>query len=159
MKKLFVLFTLVVFVLSVSAANYLDYVVIGDKTYFSEDVRVGFNNIRISTENGLMLKAPLNHVETYMVDGKLCERLPLICNDGSVRCTALMELVTVKNGLRLYKCYQNVGNRDLGCCFYDEMKLECMFFVYKDGELYLRVDKKNAQTVFPFFGVDFKSSK
>ena len=159
MKKLFVLFTLALFVLSASAANYLDYVVIGDKTYFSEDVRVGFNNIRISTENGLTLKAPLKKVETYMAKGKLCERLPLVCNDGSVRCTALMELVASKNGLRLYKCCPNASNRDLGCCFYDEMKIEAMFFVYKDGELYLRVNKRNAETVFPFFGVDFKSSK
>ena len=156
MKKLIVLLALVSFALVVTAADDMNYVCVGGKTYFSKDVKIGLTNARIVTENGMTLKAPLKNVDSYMVNGRYWERLPLICNDGKEKGTALMEFITQRNGLRLYKYNTSSENSDLGCQFYDKSNFKTMYFVYKDGKLYLRIDAKNAETAFPFFGVKIK---
>ena len=156
MKKIVVLLAIISFAAVTQVAGRMNYVTVGEKTYFSDDVKIGLTHVRILTENGMTLKTPLKNVDSYMIDGKLYDRLPLVCRDGSVKCTALLELVAFRNGLRLYKYYSGRMNKNLGCCFIDESGIKAMFFVYKDGELYLRVDEKNVETVFPFFNLKVK---
>jgi hypothetical protein len=158
MKKLIVLLTVVSFAFIVKATNETNYVIVGDKVYFSNNVKIGLANLRLETEDGLTFKAPLKIVDAYMVDGTLCERLPLFCPDGRVKCTALLELVSFRNGLKLYKLCSYKNNKNLGCYFFDETNRESMYFVYKDGKLHLRVNEKNAETVFDFFHVKFISN-
>lgn len=157
MKRTLVLLAAIFFALATQVAGKISYVTTGDKTYFSEDVKVGYTNVRITDENGIKLKMHLKNVDSYMIDGKLYDRLPLVCRNGNVKCTALLELVAFRNGLRLYKYYSEGTNDDLGCCFIDGSENQAMYFVYKDGNLYLRVDEKNAETVFPFFNMKLKS--
>jgi len=159
MKKLFVLLAVLSLALVVEAKGELDYVTIGDKTYFSDDIKIGASNLRICTENGLTIKAPMKKIDAYLVKGRRCKRLPLISYNGEVKCTGLLELVSFRNGLNLYKYHPKIGNKDLGCCFYEESGLVAMFFVYKNEKLYLRVNKNNAKTIFPFFGVTYKINK
>jgi hypothetical protein len=155
MKKSVVLITLAFFAFILNASAGVNYVTVGKKTWFSDDVRIGMNNIKIATEAGMVVKTPMKNVDAYMVDGKLCERLPVICKDGSEKCTALMELVAFRNGLGLYKYSVNKGSERIGCTLYDEAKHSAVYYVYRNGKLHLRVDNNNANTVFPFFGVEF----
>jgi hypothetical protein len=155
MKKLIFLIVLVSFVWVAKAAGELDYVCMNGVTYFSEDIKIGITNARITTENGMILKAPLSKVDAYRVNGKLFERLPLICVDGKNKGTALMELVTQHNGLRLYKFHPGSQEAPANCRFNDKENTECIYFVYKDGQLYLHVNQTNASTVFPFFHVKY----
>lgn len=155
MKKLIFLFVLVSFVWVAKAADELDFVYVNGVTYFSEDIKISATNARITTENGLILKAPLEKVDAYRVDGKLYERLPLICTDGKSKGTALLEFVTQHNGLRLYKLASCRMNTPENCRFADSANQECVYLVYKDGEMYLHVNQKNAETVFPFFHVKY----
>lgn len=157
MKKLIFLFVLVSFAWIAKAADELDYVCVNGVTYFSEDIKIGAKNARITAENGQTFKAPLEKVDAYRVDGRFFERLPLICADGKNKGTALMELVTQHNGLRLYKFH--AGNEDgpANCRFNDKSNAECLYFVYKDGKLYLHVSHENAPTVFSFFHVKYSS--
>jgi hypothetical protein len=157
MKKLFVMFALVSFAFVVNAADDMNYVSVKGKTYFSDDVKIGSVNVRFATEDGLTLKAPLKKVNALMVDGKLYERLPLICCKGNYKGTALLEFMNQRNGLRLYRYHPTNVNDNLGCCFYDQSQNETMFFIYQDGKLYLRIDEKNAETVFAFFRVNYKN--
>jgi len=155
MKKLVFLFVLVSFVWVAKAADELDYVHMNGVTYFSEDIKIGATNARITTENGMILKAPLSKVDAYRVNGKLYERLPLICVDGKSKGTALMEFVVQHNGLRLYKLHTASPETPANCRFIDKSNTECVYFVYKEGQLYLHVSQKNAETVFPFFHVKY----
>lgn len=159
MKKIIVLSALVLLAFVGKAANDLNYVTIEGKTYFSKDIKIGMSNARIGMNDGLTLKAPLERVDAYMVNGRLCERLPVVCSDGEVKCTALMELVCMRNGLKLFKCDAYTGIKNLGASFNDEKEHEVRYFVYKDGELHLRVDEKNAPNVFDFFHVNYLSNK
>jgi hypothetical protein len=159
MKKIMVLSALMLLAVFCKAANEMDYVIIEGKTYFSDDIRIGMSHASIALENGLRLKAPLELVDVYMVNGKLCERLPIVCSDGEVKCTALMELVCMRNGLKLFKCDVYTGIKNLGASFRDEKEHEVRYFVYKDGMLHLRVDEKNAANVFDFFHLSYLSNK
>jgi hypothetical protein len=156
MKKLILMFAVFAFAFIFKASGEMNYVSIEGKTYFSDEVKVGLNSLRITTDEGLTLKAPLKKVDAYMVNGKLFERLPLICKTGKTRGTALMEFVSQRNGLRLYKYCAKCEDDALGCRFFDESQNETIYLVYKDGELYLRIDKINGPTVFPFFRVDYR---
>lgn len=154
MKKLFAVSVIVMLAFVVKAAGEMNYVIVEGKTFFSEEVKVGLKNIHVTTDEGLTMKAPLKKVNAYYVDGKVCDRLPLICCNGKVRCTALLELVSHRNGLRLYK-YHTEDAR-LGCCFQDQSSQGMVLLVYKNGELHLRVNKENMETVLAFFRVPYK---
>jgi len=156
MKKMLVLLALVSFAFVAYAADEMNYVIIDGKTYFSEEVKVGPGSVRIATDDGLTLKAPLKKVDALMVNGKVWERLPVVCCEGKAKGTALMEFVTQRNDLRLYKYHSD--DCSLGCTFYDKSNQETMYFLYKEGKLYLRVTKENAQTVFAFFHIQFKDN-
>jgi hypothetical protein len=155
MKKLIVLFVLVLVAFSGKVGAEMNYVTVDGKTYFSEDVKVGFSNVKIGTEDGLTVKAPLKKVDALMVEGKLWERLPVYCCKGKYMGTELLEFVTQRNDLRLYKYHSD--DCKLGCGFIDDTDRETRYFLYKDGKIYLRVDQRNAETVFDFFGVQYKT--
>ena len=158
MKKLFVMFLLVSFAYAVQAEKDLNYVKVQGKHYFSNEMKIGLSNVKFTTDDGLTLKASLKKVDALMVDGKLMERLPVYCTDGKYKGTALMEFVSQRNGLRLYK-YHPTENPPQTCCFSDGSEQVCVFFIYKDGNVYLHVDNKNADTVFSFFHVPFNGSQ
>lgn len=151
MKKNVAVFVVVMLAFIATAYGGMNYVIVEGKTYFSEEVKVGIGSVKVVTDEGLTLKAPLKRVDAYMVDGKVFERLPLVCCNGKVKCTALLELVTHRNGLRLYKYHSS--DTTLGCPFWDKQNEESIFLVYKEGKLHLRVNKENGVTVLAFFNV------
>jgi hypothetical protein len=128
-----------------------NYAIVKGKVYFSDHARVVFNRIRMEADDGLTLVVPLKEVDAYKVDDKVFHRLPLVCLNGEEKGDALLHLVGYRNGLSLYRC--DKLDETLGCCFEDNTGNISTYFVYKDHELYLRVDEKNAWTVFPFFGI------
>lgn len=154
MKNFVILFALVVSSFVAMGADDLNYVIVDGKTYFSEEMKIGMSKVRITTDEGLTLKAPLKKVDSYMIDGKVCDRLPLVCSNGKVKATALLELVAHRNGLRLYKYHSE--NSTLGSCLMDKDDISTLYFIYKNGELHLRVNENNAETVLTFFGIPVK---
>lgn len=151
MKKIVAVFVVVMLAFMATAYGGMNYVIVDGKTYFSEEVKVGISSVKVVTDEGLILKAPLKRVDAYMVDGKVFERLPLVCCNGKVKCTALLELVAHRNGLRLYKYHSS--DTTLGCPLGDKQNEESIFLVYKEGKLHLRVNEENGVTVLAFFNV------
>lgn len=76
-----------------------------------------------------------------------------MCKGTPANCTALMEYVTQRNGLRLYKYSKIQAHGELCDNTYANAHLEFMFFVFKDGEFYMPVTKENIESVLPFFGI------
>lgn len=149
MKKLVVVFALLALAFTASATNELSYVIVKGKPHFSQDARMGISGVKMTYENGTTLRVPFRMLDVAFVNGKIYERLPLICINGREKCTALLELISFRNGLRLYSLKSN--DSSLGCCFTDEYGSPRMYFVYKGQNLYLRVDEKNISNVFSFF--------
>lgn len=157
MKKFVVLISLVTFAFLGTAAGKSNYALANGKVYYSENARVVFNKIRLETEDGLTMVIPLKEVDAYRVNDRVFYRLPLVCKNGEERGNALLELVGFRNGLSLFRCLK--PDESLGCCFEDTSGMVGMYFVYKGKDLYLRVDEKNAWTVFPFFGIKALSDR
>ena len=162
MKKLIVLLALVSFGFITKAANELNdasnkagkeicYAIVAGKSYFSEEVKVLFNRIRMHTEDGMVLTVPLSKVDAYSVDGRIFHRLPLVSKSGKEKGSALLEVVAHRNGLTLYRYYST--DKSLGCWFEDNKGKTGMYFVYSGDEYHVSVDERNFRTLMPFFGV------
>ena len=155
MKRLIAVLLLLMFApVLVAAAETPNYVTTGGKTYFCEKMKPGLFCARITMDDGTILKVPFGKMDSYYCHGRLFERLPVNCEGAPENCTALMEYITSRNGLRLYKYCQYGECGELYNCTYKKPHLQFVFFVFKDGEFYLLVDQKNAPTVLPFFGIE-----
>lgn len=155
MKKLSVLLILVMSVLILKASGEAtSFVTVDGKTYFCEKVKAGLFNLNMVMDNGTIMKVPLKKVESYSTNGKLYDRLPVMCKDAPENCTALMEYITSRNGFRLYKYSEIREHGDLVNNTYQTAHLEYGFFVFRDGKYHLEVTPENAESVLPFFGIE-----
>jgi hypothetical protein len=119
------------------------YVKAGDKVYFGKDIKIGIKHTKIIADDGTVQKVDNRDIKAYMRDGKLFEMLPVVCDKNDTICHALMEYITSRSGLKLYRY----------CC-YSGCESKYCYFVFKDGKFFLRVnDPYIAQAVLPFFGI------
>ena len=154
MKKLSLLLILVMSVLLLKAGGEsVSYVTFDGKTYFGQMVKSGLFNMNLKMSDGTIMKVPIKKVDSYSCNGRLFERLPVVCKDAPANCTALMELVTTRNGFRLYKHSECRESGDLIDNTYEKAHLQFEYYVYKDGKLHLKVTKENVESVLPFFGI------
>jgi len=121
----------------------ISYVKAGDKVYFGEDLKVGLFNTKVITTDGTAIKIPNRDVKSYMHDSKLFELLPSIGENRKPNGYKLMEYITSRSGLKLYRS---------NC--YDGKDTWNDYLVYKDGQFYLRIDQENASSTLPFFGIE-----
>jgi hypothetical protein len=158
MKKLIAILLLVMFAFTLEARNdpessNVNYVKSGDKIWLCEKMKSGLFALNIRMEDQGTLKIPFREVDSYFCNGRLFERLPVIYEGAPSGSTALMEYITSRNGLRLYKyckygeCGELVNNT------YEKAHLQFTYFIFRGGKFYLEVDQKNAPTVLPFFGI------
>ena len=120
------------------------YVKTADKVYFGQDIRKGILHTKIISADGNINTVDNEKITGIMHNNKIYEMLPVICENGDTLCHALLEYVTERSGLKLYKycCHQQTDPR-------------YGYFVFKDNKLYLRVNMINYTSVFPFFGVSW----
>lgn len=141
------LFILVLLLLGIGAKaavgrESVTYLKTANEIYFGQDLKIGLLNSKIISSDGSVIKVPNRDVMSYMHNSRLFELLPVICEPGDTLCFAMMEYITTRSGLRLYRynCYENSG-------------IKCHYFIFKDGKYYLHIDQRNALTVLPFFGI------
>lgn len=119
------------------------YVRTDNKVYFGQDVKMGLFNTKVVSLDGTVTKIPYRDVRAYMNNSRLFEYLPVVCETNDTLCYAMMEFITTRSGLNLYRytCYDNKEN------IYS-------YYVFKEGKFHLRIDQKNAETTLPFFGIN-----
>ncbi len=154
MKKLSAFLILFMSVLLLRAGgDASSYVTVNGKTYFCQTVKSGLLNMNLTMSDGSIIKVPLKKVDSYSCNGRLFERLPVRCKWAPANCTALMEYVTSRSGLRLYKYCKVQEHGELYDCSYKNAHMEFEYFVFKNGKFYLHVTQDNAASVLPFFGI------
>ena len=121
----------------------ISYVKTGDKLYFGQDLKMGLFNLKIIASDGTVTKIPNRDVKAYLSNSRLFEYLPVVCEKNDTVCFAMMEYVTTKSGLNLYRY-----------SYYDEKVPKYEYYVFKEGKFHLRIDRKNARTTLPFFGIN-----
>jgi hypothetical protein len=119
------------------------YVRTDDKVYIGNEVKMGLFNTKVVAPDGTVTRIPYRDVRAYMTNSRLFEYLPLVCEENDTLCYVMMEYITTRSGLNLYR-YTSYDSKEPG---YD-------FYVFKEGKFHLRIDQKNAKTTLPFFGIN-----
>ena len=145
MKKSFAIIAFVLLCFGINAmagGESISYVKANGKVYFGTDLKTGLLFTKIISGEGTAIKIPNRDVDAYMHDSRLYERLPVVCENNEVLCEGMMEYITTRSDLKLY--------RYLHC---ELNGIRYGYFVFKDGKLYLRIDEANAESTLPFFGI------
>ena len=135
----------------------VSYVNVDGKTYFGNEIRSGIFKTKIVSTDGTVLKFANRKVDAIMHENKLFERLPVIANRNDIVGMAMMEYITSRDGLRLYRytCYNQ--DCDFARGIVSDTYAEDYYFVFKDGKFYLRIDSSNAASALSFFGIQLIS--
>lgn len=130
-----------------------NFVVADGVTYYCNAMKTGFTKTHIFTKNGDIINVPNNHVKAYKLNGHLFELLPLVNSSGDTVDRAFMELIAVRNGIRLYKYCTN-------CCKYDPLNnviapLNRVFryYIYQDGKMKLLTNEVEKNNFLNYFNV------
>jgi len=127
---------------AMSDGETVSYVKTDSKVYIGQDVKLGLFNTKVISSDGTVTKIPYRDVVSYMDDSRLFVNLPVVCDNNKTTCYAMMEYITSRGGLNLYRY----------CC-YEQKDAKYEYYIFKDGKFHLRIDQKNAKTALPFFGI------
>jgi len=145
MKSTILIFVLILAGLGLKAGNegkIVSYVKTDNNVYFGQDVKMGLFNTKVIALDGTVTKVPYRDVVAYMDDSRLYEYLPVVCEKNDTSCYAMMEYVTTRSNLNLYR-YPS----------YKSGEKRFVYYIFKGGQFHLRIDQKNAKTALPFFGI------
>ena len=156
MKKLIfiIMFIMIVFGIKARAGEKVCYVTSNGISYFGHELRQGLFKTKIVAADGKVYKLKNNEIDAYSDGRHQFEKLPVICGNNDTLCLALMEYLTSRDGLKLYRYTCYAEDKDPLTNTYRSAHQNYGYFVFKEGRFYLRIDEKNAGEVFPFFGID-----
>lgn len=159
MKKsiLIILLLMMAFGIKVLAGEKVCYVIAKGNTYIGQELKIGLVKTKVFTLDGQVVVIKNREIDAYCDGKRLYERMPVICEKNDTICSALMEFVTSRNGLRLYRYTCITEDIDPAKCTFRKMHEHYAYFVFQNGKMYLRInDPKTALTALPFFGVEIK---
>jgi hypothetical protein len=148
MKTTILIFALFLYTYGINAMSdgkNVSYVKTGDKVYIGEELKVGLFNTKVYAADGTVTKIHNRDVNAYMDGSRLFEYLPVVNESNATTRYEMMEYLTTRSGLRLYRC----GNYDSKETTYD-------YFVFKGGKYHLRLIQSNASSTLSFFGLKTK---
>ena len=155
MKKSILLFLMVMFTFGLQAAVIPTdtYIIVGDKTYYCDEVHVGKSYTRIYTDDRQILKIPTALVTAYARGGKFYEYLPVLNQNQDTTGWAFMQYIASNDGNRLYQFCSN-------CLKYDPVsgKIEptmpvYRYYTFNHGKFVSVTDDTDLQAQLSSFGV------
>lgn len=119
-----------------------DFIRTGEDIKYYSKVRFGLPSGLVGVEKHDADRYKFSEVVSYKKDGRIYERMPVVRNNKETGSYAFMELLTYKNGMKVYRHTINSGvnTRD-----------EFQYLVYRDGNYVVTFDNQNAETLKTFF--------
>jgi hypothetical protein len=155
MKNLFVLLSIML-VNSVCQAirpPINDIVVSDGKTYFCDKVIMGPASAKIYYAAGEILKIPSKSVESFIKNGQVFIKLPVITKANDTIGMAFMQYINSRSGLQLFRYCSN-------CLKYDPVEgviapvnTVYRYYIFKGGKFFMLLDENDSATFLAFFGV------
>ncbi len=147
MKKLIVLFSVVLFCLSDIARDLgTSWIVTNEGKIECKKLNMRYNHAHVVFENGAKRVIPFNEITSYSLNGKVFTRLPIYENGKPTGQSAFMELIKDCYGFSLYKyeyCNTNLNS-----------KVSC-YFLYDGNKLHLALDDKSLSNICNHFGISY----
>jgi hypothetical protein len=129
------------------------FVVVGDETYFCNELHVGPGNFRITTVNGDVMKIASSKINAYSQQGYLYERLPVVNKNMDTADWAFMHFITSRDGYRLYRYCSNCNHYDPATGEIAPPTPVYRYYIFKDGKFITVTDDRNAKDLLMRFGV------
>lgn len=121
--------------------------------------RIAFraNEIKVVLENGENVLVPMAQIKTIKAKGKVYDKLPVYRNNQPTNKEAFMELITTKEGLKLYKYLTDISSdkREKGFNVNDGYQME-NYVVYKDGQYKEEINDLNYAAIFAYFKINYR---
>jgi hypothetical protein len=111
-------------------------------------INLGTFKARIVLENGKKLTIPIDQLDTYSVNGKVFNKLPLYKNGKPTGQMVFMELLKTQGELSLYRCTDYIYEP-----FTTPLKETYNLLIYKGDKLHLAVDEKSMANISRYFDV------
>lgn len=116
-------------------------------------ITFGPTKAKLILDNGSKITLMNNELLAYKKDGKIFEKVPLYYKDKNTNRVVFMEFLKYTNGMKLYR-YRTYEES-----FNPPVELKSMqpvekYYVFKNGNYHLQIDKANYKTVFAFFGIN-----
>jgi hypothetical protein len=150
MKKIMVLFTMVLFCLSGIAKDLGDSWVVTEKGKMDcKKVRLGYNKARIVEENGQKGIVAFNTITSFSQNGRLFTKLRVYADNKPTKQMAFMELVKTCGELSLYKLgYYQLGSDVPNAITY-------RYFLYKGTKMHLALNDNTLANICLHFGLNY----
>ncbi len=143
MKNLSIL--LIIGILGLSSlvnAQTTDYIITGDGVKYYSKVRAGLSSTITGINESGKERFSADQVVAYSRDGRIYERVPVVVDNKETGRYAFMELITYRNGLKVYK----------HTIFHDISNPVEEYLVYRnDGTYVVKFDGRNTTTLNQFF--------
>jgi hypothetical protein len=130
-----------------------DVVVTDGITYFAEKVIPGTEKIKIYNATGEITKIPSRTVESFIKNGQVFVKLPVVTKTKDTVGTAFMQYITSREGLQLFRYCSN-------CLHYDPVENSIApinavyrYYVFSGGKFFLLLDELNTDSFLSYFGV------
>ena len=128
------------------ASEEVEYVITENDTFIGASLDFGLSNAKITKADGEKIKIDKDEVESYLEHGRRFDKMPVYMNGKNTGKESFLELLSQRNGLKLYKFKCNLNSKV-------ENKNACMLLVFKEKDFYVQVDKANAKTIAEFFHI------
>jgi hypothetical protein len=155
MKSLTLLFLLFFMTTGLLAAQKSteNFVIIGDETYYCDEVHAGMAKTSIYIDGKLRFKVPSYVISAYAQSGKFFEYLPVLNKNQDTTGWAFMQFITSHDGNRLYRYCSN-------CLKYDPVNATVApivpvyrYYVFRSGKFVSVSDDQDLQSQLAVFGV------
>src|SRR5664279_2102612 len=148
MKKLFVLILVAGYCLTGKAGEPTKSSVVTDAGKMdAKRVEVGTTKARVVLVNGEKKSIPITQLSSYMIDGKVFDKMPLYKNGKSTGRLVFMELVRTRDGFNLYKYeYWDIESAKP----YEMIKTA---YLFNGDNFQMQIDEKTLADVCNFFGL------
>jgi len=130
-----------------------NFVIIGDDTYYYDEIRVGKSSTSIYIEGKRFLKVPTFDVTAYAEKGNFYEYLPILTTEQDTAGWAFMQFIASCDGYRLYRYCSNCLKYDPVTCVIAPTTPVYRYYVFKSGKFVLVTDDQNEKSQLAFFGV------
>ncbi len=148
MKKLFVLLVAAGYCLAgIAAEPTSSWISTTSGKMNIKSISFGISNVRAVLENGKVMKLPIEKLNSYSVEGKIFNKMPLYKYGKPTGDMAFMELLQKKGELSLYRYetfnFESVKPHDT----------VANFAIYDGDKLHLALTDKTIENVFKYFGL------
>lgn len=155
MKSIALIFLLVFLTSGLKAAGKStdNFVVIGDETYYYDEIRVGKSITSIYIDGKRFLKVRNSIVNAYAEKGNFYEYLPIMTQDKDTAGYAFMQFIASRDGYRLYRYCSNCLKYDPVTCIIAPATPVYRYYIFKSSKFVLVTDDQNEKSQLAYFGV------